>query len=427
MAEPKKAATYFVLITVFIDVLSFGLIIPVLPHLIAGFYDGDQGKAATVNGWLSAGYWTLQFLFSPLIGALSDRFGRRPVLLASNLAIGFDFIMMALATSMPLLYVGRLINGLVSANFSTAAAYISDVTAPEKRVQAFGLMGAAFGMGFVVGPALGGVLGHYDPHLPFWVAAAMSIANFFYGYFVLPESLSPALRVPLNFAKANPFGALKWLSEKPALFGLVGISFLSSFAHVVYPSTFVMYADYRYGWGAITVGLTLGAVGVFAAIVQGGLIKRILPILGERRMVLVGLMCGIVGFIGYGSAPSGVWFWACLPIMAFWGLTGPAVMSLSTRLIGPSEQGRLQGATNCLTSLANIAGPVIFTQLFNGFIQTGKDSGRFGIELPGAGFFLAASLLAAALALAWRTTRSKNLVGASKPPESPVTPAEPSP
>ena len=380
-----------------------------------------------MNGWLSAGYWTLQFLFSPLIGALSDRFGRRPVLLASNLAIGFDFIMMALATSMPLLYVGRLINGLVSANFSTAAAYISDVTAPEKRVQAFGLMGAAFGMGFVVGPALGGVLGHYDPHLPFWVAAAMSIANFFYGYFVLPESLSPALRVPLNFAKANPFSALKWLSEKPALFGLVGISFLSSFAHVVYPSTFVMYADYRYGWGAITVGLTLGAVGVFAAIVQGGLIKRILPILGERRMVLVGLMCGIVGFIGYGSAPSGVWFWACLPIMAFWGLTGPAVMSLSTRLIGPSEQGRLQGASNCLTSLANIAGPVIFTQLFNGFIQTGKDSGRFGIELPGAGFFLAASLLAAALALAWRATRSKNLVGASKSPESPVTPAEPSP
>ena len=406
MAEPRKAATTFVLITVFIDVLSFGLIIPVLPHLIAGFYDGDQGKAATVSGWLSAGYWTLQFLFSPLIGALSDRFGRRPILLASNLAIGFDFIMMALATAMPLLYVGRLINGLVSANFSTAAAYISDVTAPEKRLQAFGLMGAAFGMGFVVGPALGGVLGHYDPHLPFWVAAGMSIANFFYGYFVLPESLKPELRVPLSFAKANPFGALKWLSEKPALFGLVGISFLSSFAHVVYPSTFVMYADYRYGWGAITVGLTLGAVGVFAAIVQGGLIKRILPILGERRMVLVGLMCGITGFIGYGLAPSGVWFWACLPIMAFWGLTGPAVMSLSTRLIGPSEQGRLQGATNCLSSLANIAGPVIFTQLFNGFIHTGKESGRFGIELPGAGFFLAATLLIAALALAWRVTRN---------------------
>ena len=407
MAEPRKAGTYFVLITVFIDVFSFGLIIPVLPHLIAGFYGGDQGKAATVSGWLSAGYWTLQFLFSPLIGALSDRFGRRPILLASNLAIGFDFIMMALATAMPLLYVGRLISGLVSANFSTAAAYISDVTATDKRVQAFGLMGAAFGMGFVVGPALGGWLGAFDPHLPFWLAAVMSIANFFYGYFVLPESLKPELRVPLSLGKANPFNALKWLSEKPALFGLVGISFLSSFAHVVYPSTFVMYADYRYGWGAKTVGLTLGAVGVLAAIVQGGLLKRILPLLGERRMILVGLACGITGFIGYGLAPSGAWFWACLPIMAFWGLTGPAVMSLSTRLIGATEQGRLQGATNCLSSLANIAGPVIFTQLFNGFIHTGKDSGSFGIELPGAAFFLAAIFLLIAFALAWRVTRPK--------------------
>ncbi len=400
--EPRKAATYFVLITVFIDVFSFGLIIPVLPHLIAGFYGGDQGKAATVSGWLSAGYWTLQFMFSPLIGALSDRYGRRPILLASNLAIGFDFIMMALATAMPLLYVGRMLNGLVSANFSTAAAYISDVTAPEKRVQAFGLMGAAFGMGFVVGPALGGVIGHYDPRAPFWLAACLSMANFCYGYFVLPESLKPELRVPVNLAKANPFGALKWLAEKPALFGLVSISFLSSFAHVVYPSTFVMYADYRFGWGAITVGLTLGAVGVFAAIVQGGLIKKLLPRLGERRMVLTGLACGVVGFIGYGLAPSGRWFWACLPIMAFWGLAGPAVMSLSTRMIGANEQGRLQGATNCLSSLANIAGPVIFTQLFNGFIHTGKGSGRFGYEIPGAGFFLAASLLLAALILAWR-------------------------
>jgi MFS transporter, DHA1 family, tetracycline resistance protein len=400
--EPRKAATYFVLITVFIDVFSFGLIIPVLPHLIAGFYGGDQGKAATVSGWLSAGYWTLQFLFSPLIGALSDRFGRRPILLASNLAIGFDFIMMALATAMPLLYVGRMLNGLVSANFSTASAYISDVTAPEKRVQAFGLMGAAFGMGFVVGPALGGVIGHYDPRAPFWLAACLSFANFCYGYFVLPESLKPELRVPVNLAKANPFGALKWLAEKPALFGLVSISFLSSFAHVVYPSTFVMYADYRFGWGAIAVGLTLGAVGVFAAIVQGGLIKKLLPRLGERRMVLTGLACGATGFVGYGLAPSGPWFWACIPIMAFWGLAGPAVMSLSTRMIGPSEQGRLQGATNCLSSLANIAGPVIFTQLFNGFIHTGKDSGRFGYEIPGAGFFLAASLLLAAFFLAWR-------------------------
>jgi MFS transporter, DHA1 family, tetracycline resistance protein len=406
MPEPRKAATYFVLITVFIDVLSFGLIIPVLPHLIQGFFGGDQGKAATISGWLSAGYWTLQFLTSPFIGALSDRYGRRPILLASNLAIGFDFIMMALATSMPLLFFGRLINGLVSANFSTASAYIADVTPPDKRVQAFGLMGAAFGMGFVVGPALGGVLAHIDERLPFWLAAIMSIANFFYGYFVLPESLSPQLRSPVTFAKSNPFGALKWLSEKPALFGLVGVSFFCSFAHIVYPSTFVMYADYRYGWNALSVGLTLGAVGVFAAIVQGGLIKKILPILGERRMVLLGLVCGIVGFFGYGLAPTGAWFWACMPVMAFWGLTGPAVMSLSSRLIGPSEQGRLQGATNCLSSLANIFGPVLFTQVFNGFIHSGPSSGRFGIELPGAGFFMSSACLVIALAIAWRAAKA---------------------
>lgn len=406
-APPRKAATFFVLITVFIDVFSFGLIIPVLPHLIAGFYGGDQGKAATISGWLSAGYWTLQFLFSPLIGAASDRFGRRPILLASNLAIGFDFIMMALAKSMPLLIVGRLLNGLVSANFSTASAYIADVTPPEKRTQAFGLMGAAFGLGFVVGPALGGLLATFDQRLPFYLAAGMSLVNFTYGYFILPESLAPELRTPISLSKANPFSALKWIAQNPALIGLISITFFSNLAHVVYPSVFVMYADYRYHWNELTVGLTLGAVGVLAAIVQGGLIKRLLPKLGERRMVLAGLSCGIIGFAGYGLAPSGAWFWACMPIMAFWGIAGPAVMSLSTRYISAKEQGRLQGATNCLTSLANIAGPVIFTQLFNGFIHTGTESGRFGLEIPGISFFLSSSLLIIAFAIAWQVTKPK--------------------
>ena len=406
-APPRKAATFFVLITVFIDVFSFGLIIPVLPHLIAGFYGGDQGKAATVSGWLSAGYWLLQFIFSPLVGAASDRFGRRPILLASNLAIGFDFIMMAMAKSMPLLVVGRLLNGLVSANFSTASAYIADVTPPEKRTQAFGLMGAAFGLGFVVGPALGGLLASMDQRYPFYLAAAMSLVNFTYGYFILPESLAPELRTPISLSKANPFNALKWIWQNPALIGLISITFFSNLAHVVYPSVFVMYADYRYHWNELTVGLTLGAVGILAAVVQGGLIKRLLPLLGERRMILGGLTCGIIGFAGYGLAPTGAWFWACVPIMAFWGMAGPAVMSLSTRYISAKEQGRLQGASNCLTSLANIAGPVIFTQLFNGFIHTGSGSGRFGIELPGISFFLSASLLVIAFVIAWRVTKPK--------------------
>jgi MFS transporter, DHA1 family, tetracycline resistance protein len=398
----------FILVTIFIDVFSFGLIIPVLPHLIAGFYGNDQGWAATIGGWLSSGYWLLQFLASPLIGALSDRFGRRPILLASNLAIGFDFIMMALATSMPWLVAGRLINGLVAANFSTASAYVADTTPPEKRVQAYGMMGAAFGMGFVVGPAIGGLLAHYDQRLPFWLAAAMSLANFAYGYFILPESLKPEHRSALNFSKINPFTSIQWLRERPALFGLVGITFLSSFAHVVYPSLFVLYADYRYGWQERTVGFTLGAVGVFAAIVQGGLIKRLLPKLGERRMVLIGLVCGIVGFMGYGLAPNQWMFWAVMPIMAFWGLAGPATMSLSTRLIGPSEQGRLQGATTSLSSLANIVGPLIFTQLFHASVNTGPGSGRLGIELPGIGFFLSAICLVLAFALAYKVTKPQS-------------------
>jgi MFS transporter, DHA1 family, tetracycline resistance protein len=404
--KPARAAgMHFVLITIFIDVLSFGLIIPVLPHLIAGFYGGDQGQGATASGWLSSGYWVLQFLFSPLIGALGDRYGRRPVLLASNLAIGFDFIMMALAQSMPLLVIGRLLNGLVSANFSTAAAYIADVTPPEKRVQAFGLMGAAFGMGFVVGPALGGMLAHVDQRLPFWAAAGMALANFCYGYFILPESHKPENRVPITWQRANPLSALRWLGTKPALFGLVSISFLASFAHVVYPSVFVLYADYRYQWNELTVGLTLGAVGVMAAIVQGGLIKKILPILGERRMTLIGLGCAIIGYLGYGLAPQGWMFWAVMPIMAFGGLVGPAVMSLSTGLLGPTEQGRLQGATNCLSSLANIVGPVLFTQAFNASIQTGAESGGLGIHLPGIAFLMAAFLMMIAWCVAYKVAR----------------------
>jgi MFS transporter, DHA1 family, tetracycline resistance protein len=418
-APTRQAGVNFVLITIFIDVLSFGLIIPVLPHLIQGFYGGDQGQAATVSGWLSSGYWVLQFLFSPLIGALGDRYGRRPILLASNLAIGFDFIMMALAQAMPLLVIGRLLNGLVSANFSTAAAYIADVTAPEKRVQAFGMMGAAFGMGFVVGPALGGFLAHVDQRLPFWVAAAMALANFCYGYFILPESHKPENRMPVTWARANPVSALMWLKDKPALFGLVSISFLASFAHVVYPSIFVMYADYRYHWNELTVGLTLGAVGVMAAIVQGGLIKKLQPILRERRMMLIGLTCAIIGYAGYGLAPLGWIFWLVMPIMAFGGLVGPAVMSLSTGLIGPTEQGRLQGATNSLSSLANIVGPVLFTQAFNASIQTGEKSGALGIELPGISFLIAAVLMLIALAVAWKVARNpeKKIVQPAVPSE----------
>lgn len=400
--KPRKAAIMFILITVFIDVLAFGLIIPVLPHLIADFYGGDQGKAAEVNSWLSSGFWLVQFLAMPVLGALSDHFGRRPVLLLSNLGVGIDFIVMALATSMPLLYLGRLISGLVAANFSTASAYIADVTPPEKRSQSFGLMGAAFGVGFIVGPALGGLLGELDPRLPFWVAAGLSLANFCYGYFILPESHLPENRRKFEWSKANPLAALRWLSGKPQLFALAVVAFLGSFAHVVYPTTFVLFADYRYGWGIQTVGLVLGAVGICAAIVQGGLIGVLVRRIGDRRMLMLGLSCGVLGFLGYGWAPTGWLFVAFIPVMAFWGIAGAGVQSLMTSQLDATEQGRLQGAVNCLNSLANIAGPQVFGHVFAAFIASGGKPAAAGVVIPGAAFFVASLLLAISLLIAWR-------------------------
>jgi len=412
-ASSKPQAAYiFILITVFLDVFAFGLIIPVLPHLIKGFFNGDQGLATVMSAWLSAMYWALQFFASPLLGALGDRFGRRPVLLLSNLAIGLDFIVMALANSFLLLFIGRAINGIAAANFSTASAYIADVTPPEKRAQSYGLMGAAFGIGFIVGPALGGYLAHIDPKLPFWCAAGLALANFMYGYFVLPESLKPENRAPISLVRLNPFSAIRWLYQKPKLFGLATVVFLSSFAHVVYPSTFVLFADYRFAWTELDVGLALGTVGLLAAIVQGGVMKHAVKRFGERKLVLFGLSAGIIGFTAYGAAPTGAYFIAAMPIMACWGLVGPSAQSLMTQQIGSNEQGRMQGAVSSMTSLANIFGPLVFAHTFEAFVK-GKGAGTppAGFELPGAAFFLAALVLLFALSVAFVVLRKDGFSG----------------
>jgi MFS transporter, DHA1 family, tetracycline resistance protein len=420
--NPRQAAYAFVLITVFLDVFAFGLIIPVLPHLIKGFFGGDQGQATVMNGWLSTMFWTLQFFTAPVLGALGDRYGRRPVLLLSNLAIGLDFVVMAVANSFSMLFIGRAINGIAAANFSTASAYIADVTPPEKRAQSYGLMGAAFGVGFIVGPPLGGYLAQFDTQLPFWCAAFLSLANFAYGYFVLPESLKPEHRSKVTLARINPFSAIKWLYQKPNLFALVTVVFLSSFAHVVYPSTFVLFADYRYQWSETDAGLALGAVGVLAALVQGGLVKHAVRRFGETKLLLLGLSAGILGFIAYGAAPTGALFIAAMPLMACWGFAGPSAQSLMTQQIDAHEQGRLQGAVNAMNSLANIFGPLVFAYVFAAFIRPDNaQAPPAGIELPGAAFFLAAF----ALALAWcfalrhmRAQRSDRTAAASQEPTS---------
>ncbi|MFO1495730.1 MAG: TCR/Tet family MFS transporter [Lysobacterales bacterium] len=393
-AAPRKAALIFIFITVALDILALGLIIPVLPPLIAGFF-ADAAEGAAMYGWFVTLFAVMQFLASPMLGALSDRFGRRPVILASNLGLGLDYVLMAVAQSLPLLLLGRMISGVTSASITSAYAYIADVTPAERRAAGYGMLGAAFSLGFVVGPALGGILGSIDHRLPFWVAATLSLSNFLYGLLVLPESLPAERRHAFDWRRANPLGSLQWLRQTPQVLGLAVVAFLSTLAHVVFPATFVLYAAHRYAWDMRTIGFTLAAVGVLGAIVQGGLIRRIVPALGERRSLLLGLCCGLVGFLGYGYAPTGVWLWATMPIMAFWGLTTPSVQALMTRQIGASDQGRLQGAVSSIGSVAGIIGPYAFTHLYAAAIDP-----KLGIDLPGAAFFAGAALLLLAVLLA---------------------------
>jgi MFS transporter, DHA1 family, tetracycline resistance protein len=402
----RRAALIFIFITVLIDIMSFGLIIPVLPHLIESFLGGNVSDAAVWYGWFATAFMAMQFFFTPVQGALSDRFGRRPIILLSNLGLGLDFLMMALVNSLPLLFIGRIVSGITAASFSTANAYVADVTPPEKRAQSFGMIGMAFGIGFIISPAIGGLLGAVNVRLPFWAAVVLCLANFCYGLFVLPESLPKEKRtLRFDWSHANPLGSLKLLRRYPQVFGLVGVLFLMALAHIVYPSTFVLYADYRFGWGTEMVGYTLAAVGVLSAIVQGGLIKKIVGWLGERRALLFGLACGSVGFVLYGLAPSGTWFWAAMPIAALWGVANPAAQAIMTRQVDPHEQGRLQGAVASLSSVAGIIAPTLFTRTFAAVTQAHLHSAWAGVT-----FFLAGGLVGAAGLLAWRVTASLPLI-----------------
>lgn len=398
--KSRKATLAFIFVVVLLDMLALGIVIPVLPKLVERLAAGDTARAAEVYGVFGTAWALMQFLAMPVLGALSDRYGRRPVILLSCLGLGLDHVLMALAPNLAWLFVGRLISGITAANISTAYAYIADVTPPKERAGAFGMMGMAFGVGFVLGPAAGGLLGGFDPRLPFWVAAALSLANACYGWFVLPESLAPERRGPVSWAKANPVGALTLLRSQPRLFGLAAANFLSQLAHVVLPSVTVLYAGYRYSWDETAVGLMLAGVGVCSVIVQGGLVRPAVARFGERRALLCGLAFGAAGFAIYGVATTGPVFLIGVPVMALWGLTSPAVQALMTRRVGPAEQGRLQGATASLQAIAGLIGPGIFTQTFAAFIGS-----RAEWHMPGAPFYVAALLLTASFAVALRATR----------------------
>lgn len=394
----RGGAVIFIFVTILLDTLALGVIIPILPKLVESFVDNDTASAAKIFGVFGTAWALMQFFFSPILGGLSDRFGRRPVVLLSNFGLALDYVLMALAPSLAWLFVGRVISGITSASISTSFAYIADITPPEKRAAVFGKVGAAFGAGFILGPAIGGLLGGMDPRLPFWVAAGLSFANTLYGFLILPESLPSDRRSPFRWKSANPLGSLHLLRSDRVLAGLSLANFFGQVAHVVLPSTFVLYATYRYGWDAATVGLTLALVGVCAMVVQGAGIGPIVSRLGERRALLLGLGCGAIGFLIFGMAPTGPLFWLGIPVMAFWGVAGAATQSLMTRLVAPDQQGQLQGATNSVQSVSQLVGPFLFTLTFAYFIGAQAPA-----KLPGAPFLLASALLLLALVIAART------------------------
>jgi DHA1 family tetracycline resistance protein-like MFS transporter len=386
-------------VTVVLDVIAMGIIIPVLPHLIQDFVHGDTVRAATMYGVFGTVWALMQFVCSPIIGMLSDRFGRRRVILLANFGLGLDYVVMALAPSIGWLFVGRVVSGITGASWTTAGAYIADVSKPEERAQSYGMLGAAWGLGFVLGPALGGVLGGVDPRLPFWAAAAMTLLNAMWGLFVLPESLPPEKRRRFEWKRANPVGSLTLLRSHRELFGLASVHSIYFLAHQAMPSVFVLYAAYRYGWGPRAVGLTLAVVGICTSIVQAGLIRRVVAKLGERRALLAGLAFGVVSYLIWGIATTGWLSLLAIPFGAMMGLYSPSAQGIMTRHVSPTEQGQLQGANASIMGIAGMIGPALFTQTFAKFIDPK------GIHLVGAPFFLGALLIGVAFVLAWIVTK----------------------
>lgn len=396
-----RAAFAFIFVTVLLDMLALGVIVPVLPKLIIQFEHGDMAKAAAQTGIFAFIWAAMQFVFAPVTGALSDHFGRRPIVLLSNFGLGFDYILMALAPTLSWLFVGRIISGITAASFPTANAYIADVTPPDKRAAKFGMLGSAFGLGFIIGPALGGVLGGMGLRYPFYAAGALSLANAMYGLFVLPESLPKERRATFSLGKANPVGSLRLLRSHPELFGLAAAMFLYYNAHEALPSMFVLYTDYRYHWTSQLTGWALAGVGVGSTIVSAALISLAIKKLGELRTLYTGMLCGVIGFTFFALAPTTLVFLVGIPFLSLWGLAAPAMQALTSKRVGPGEQGQLQGAFMSLFGVAGMIAPLVFTQIFALAIAPGR-----AVAFPGAPYWLAAALLAGSLMIAWNVTRS---------------------
>ncbi len=406
LSRVMRAAIGFILVTITLDILSMSLLVPVLPPLIQAMAGGSAAAAAHAVGIFATSWALMQFVASPVQGALSDRFGRRPVILLSNLGLGLNGMLLALAPDLGWLFVARLVSGATAASFSSAAAYIADITPPEKRAARFGLVSVAFGFGFITGPVAGGLLGSVNPRLPFWVAAGLSLVNFLFGYFVLPESLPPERRSRFDWRRANPVGALRLLRSRPGLTSMASVQFLGLVAQNALPTITVLYALNRYGFSLRQLSVLLGAMGISSALVGGVLTGPVVRFLGERWALLAGLGFGAAGFAGMGLATTPALFMLAIPVLALRGLADPALTALMTRRVLANEQGALQGASSSLLGIAGLFAPAIYTESYAVFAVP-----RLGWAVPGMPFLIAGSmLLVAAVLAAARVGRKEELL-----------------
>lgn len=396
----------FIFTTLLIDIIGISIIIPVMPKLIEQLIHGDISLASRYNGWLVFTYALMQFVCSPILGGLSDRFGRRPVLLISLFGFGLDYIFLALAPSITWLFIGRTIAGICGASITTAAAYIADVSTPEKRAQNFGLIGVAFGLGYIIGPVIGGLSSNFGPRAPFWISAALSLLNFMYGYFILPESLGKRNRRRFDWKRANPVGALIRLRLYPVISGLViSLILLYLAAHAV-QSTWSFYTMFKFKWDGNMVGYSLGALGLMIAVVQGLVIRVAIPKVGKANAVILGLSFYMTGMLLFSMATEGWMMFVIIPVYCLGGLAGPALQGIISTQIPRNEQGELQGSLTSLMSATSIVGPLIMNNLFAWF--SGKNA---PVYFPGAPFLAAAIFLSVSVTLAILFLKGKRGIG----------------
>ncbi len=407
--DSKRHALTFVTVTVFVDTVGFGVIMPVLPEFLMQLTGGDLSSTSAIAGYLVAFYAVLQFLFAPVIGNLSDRYGRRLVLLVSLGAYAINYLIAGLATVLWVLFLGRILTGITSATYATANALIADVSPPEERAQNFGLLGMAFGLGFIFGPSIGGLLGEWDVRAPFFAAAGLAALNTIYGFFVLKETLPEHQRRPFDWKRANPLGMLVQVRRYPVLIGLITVMFIYNIGHHVYPSNWNFYTIEKFDWTPMDVGLSMGLVGLLAAINQGWLIRVVIPRWGAPRTAFFGFIAAATAYLGIAFAPNAIALYLWIVVSAFAGLVGPAVAGIMSNQVPQNEQGELQGINASVGSIGAVIGPLLMTQSFAWF--TGDTA---PVYFPGIAFLLAAALTIAAVFIFAYNVRVLDITGGAR-------------